>query len=93
MVGAAAGTGDVLIMYARTMQWSREDVTHLHRAEHAERIAAGIRAVVRICGRAAAALGFAGVMWLLLAGPGFLDKGSSTADGLAQHVAMRSAGR
>ena len=93
MVGASAATGDVLIMYAQTMQWSREDAVHLRRAEHAEHIIARTRAVVRGCGRVAAALGFAGVMWLLLAGPGFLDGRSSTADQPVQQVAARSAGR
>ncbi|MGI4942752.1 MAG: hypothetical protein ACRYHQ_19670 [Janthinobacterium lividum] len=49
--------------------------------------------MARGCGHAAAALSFAGVMWLLLAGPGFLDGRSSTADGPAQHAMARSAGR
>ena len=93
MEGASVWTGDVLIMYTRTMQWSRPDAAHLCQAEHTEHIIARTRAVARGCGRVAAALGFAGVMWLLLAGPGFLDGRSSTADHPVQHVAVRSAGR
>ena len=92
MEGASAWPGDVLIMYARTMQWSREDVVHLRQVEHAEHIIARMRAVAWGCGRVAAALGFAGVMWLLLAGPGFLDGRSSTADRPAQHAAAQGAG-
>ena len=80
-------------MYAHTMQWSRENAAHLHRAKDAEHIIERARAVLRGCGRATAALGFAGAMWLLLAGPGFLDGRSSTADGPAQHAALRIAGR
>lgn len=44
-------------------------------------------------GRVAAALGFAGAMWLLLAGPGFLDGRSSTVDHPAQRVAARGVGQ
>ncbi len=66
---------------------------HLRQEEQIEHVTATARAVVWVCGRVAAALGFAGVMWLLLAGPGFLDGRSSTVDRPVQQAAVRGVGR
>jgi len=80
-------------MYSNTAQWSRQDAVHLLQAGETVHFIARARVVARAAGRVAAAVGFAGAMWLLLAGPGFLDGRSSTADHPAQHVAARGAGR
>ena len=80
-------------MYSNTAQWVRLDSVHLLQADKTVHFVARARAVARAAGVAAAALGFAGVMWLLLAGPGFLDGRSGTADHPAQRVAARDAGR
>ena len=80
-------------MYSNTVQWSRLDVAHLLQADEAVNIIARVQAAGRTAGRVAAAFGFAGAMWLLLAGPGFLDGRSSTVDRPAQHVASRGVGR
>ncbi len=93
MQGRSSQAEEVLIMYSYTAQWSRLDAADLLQAEGTVHFIARARTVARIAGRVAAAVGFAGVMWLLLAGPGFLDGRSSTADHPAQQVAALKAGR
>lgn len=61
-------------------QWSKLELPPLVHSHEAARAAAALRAVARLAAQAAAAAGFAGVMWLLLAGPGFLDGRSSTVE-------------
>ena len=80
-------------MYSHAAQWSRLEAVRLVQPGEAARIAGRLRAAALAAGRVAAAVGFAGVMWLLLAGPGFLDGRSSTANHPAQRVAARGAGR
>ena len=79
-------------MYQCAAQWSRLEARLIHPEELA-RIAAGARAAARAGARVAAAAGFAGAMWLLLAGPGFLDGRSSTVDRPGQRVAAQHATR
>ena len=80
-------------MYTCAAQWSRLDAARLIHPEEAARIAAVLRGAARTGVRVASAAGFAGVMWLLLAGPGFLDGRSSAVDHAARPGATRHAAR
>ena len=80
-------------MYLCAAQWPRLEAVRLIHPEELSRIAAGGRAVARVGVRVAAAAGFAGAMWLLVAGPGFLDGRSSTVDRPGQRVAAQHAAR
>jgi hypothetical protein len=65
-------------------QWSGFELPCLVHANEMARAADALRTILRVGTRVgvrvAAAAGFAGAMWLLLAGPGFLDGRSSTVD-------------
>jgi len=65
-------------------QWSGFELPRLVHPDEMARAADALRTTLqvgmRIGARVAAAAGFGGVMWLLLAGPGFLDGRSSTVD-------------
>ena len=75
-------------MYSCTAQWSRLELPPLVHPHEAARAVAAVRAVARLVAHMAAAAGFAGVMWVLLAGPGFIDGRSSTV-GHARQTASR----
>ena len=51
------------------------------------------RTTVEVCAGVMAVIGFAGLMWLVVAGPGFLDGRSSTAEHGLQRAAVRQATR
>ncbi len=77
-------------------QWSGFEMPRLVHADEMARVADALRTTLRvgrIGARVAAAAGFAGVMWLLLAGPGFLDGRSSTVDHASQRTPARHAVR
>lgn len=61
-------------------QWSRLELPPLVHAHEVARIVAAAQSAARAVVRVAAAAGFAGAVWLLLAGPGFLDGRSSTVE-------------
>ena len=71
-------------------QWPLPEVRLIH-ADEAERLAAFVRSAARICAQVLATAGFAAAMWLVLAGPGFLDGRSSTVDHKPQRVATWAA--
>ena len=78
-------------------QWSGFEMPRLVHADEMARAADALRTTLRvgtrIGARVAAAAGFAGAMWLLLAGPGFLDGRSSTVDHASQRTPARHAVR
>ena len=51
------------------------------------------RTTVEVCAGVVAVVGFAGLMWLMVAGPGFLDGRSSTAEHGPQRTVVRQATR
>ena len=51
------------------------------------------RTTIEVCAAMMAVVGFAGLMWLVVAGPGFLDGRSSTTEHGPQRTAMRQATR
>ena len=71
-------------------QWFLPEVQLIH-ADEVERLAAFIRGATRIGVQVLAATGFAAAMWLVLAGPGFLDGNSSAVDHRPQQVTARTA--
>lgn len=71
-------------------QWSRVERHQFIHADEFARVVDRTRQVARTAARLAGAAGFAGLMWLLLAGPGFLDGRSSTVDH-ARHPVTRQA--
>lgn len=73
------------------VQWSGFEAPRLVHAAEMARAVDAVRKVLRVGAQVAAAAGFAGVMWLLLAGPGFLDGRSSTVDPAPQRAAARHA--
>ncbi len=52
-----------------------------------------IRTTVEVCAAVLAVIGFAALMWLVVAGPGFLDGRSSTAEHGPQRTVVRQATR
>ncbi len=70
-------------------QWSGFEMPRLVHAAEMARAADALRTLLCIGAQVAAAAGFAGVMWLLLAGPGFLDGRSSTVVHAPQRTAAR----
>lgn len=61
-------------------QWSRFELPPLVHAHEIARAVSAARAVARLAVQVTASAGFAGAIWLLLAGPGFLDGRSSTVE-------------
>ena len=51
------------------------------------------RTTIEVCAAVMAVIGFAGLMWLLVAGPGFLDGRSSTTEHGLQRTAVHQATR
>lgn len=79
-------------------QWSGFELPRLVHADEMSRAVEALRTTLRVGTRigvrVAAAAGFGGMMWLLLAGPGFLDGRSSTVDHVSsQRTAARHAVR
>lgn len=88
-VGRPTWAGDVPTMSAHSLQWSRSALPVLVHPHELAALVRMARTLARIGALTAATAGFAGVMWLLLAGPGLLDGRSSTVD----HAASRSISR
>ena len=80
-------------MYSCTAQLPRLDAVRLIHPDELARLRAAVHRVTGAAAAVAAAAGFAGTMWLMLAGPGFLDGHSSTVDHAPQRVAARGAGQ
>lgn len=76
-------------------QWAEIELPRLVHADEAARLAEVVGSALRTGVRAGAAVmaaaGFAGAMWLLLAGPGFLDGRSSTVDHASRSAARHAA--
>lgn len=77
-------------MYSCTVQLPRLDAVRLIHPDELARLRATAREVVQGAAAVAAAGSFAAAMWLLLAGPGFLDGRSSTVDHAPQRTASRA---
>ena len=77
-------------MSQHAAQWSPYDVRLIH-VHEAARLLAALRGIAVLAARVLAAAGFAAVIWLVLAGPGFLDGGSSTVDQRSHGMATRMA--
>lgn len=85
--------------HSHATQWLRFEAPHLTgfslpvRFEAPASLIQAIRTTVEVGAAAAAVVGFAGVMWLLVAGPGFLNGRSSTVEHAPHQTAMRQATR
>ena len=80
-------------------QWRQFEAPHStsfkmpKRFEIPASVAQATRTTVEVCAAVMAVIGFAGLMWLLVAGPGFLDGHSSTAEHGPQRTVVRQATR
>ena len=79
--------------HSHAAQWSRYEALHLPRLEVPAHVIQAIRTVAQVGAGVAAVVGFAGVMWLVVAGPGFLDGRSSTIEHGPHRTAVRQAAR
>ena len=79
--------------HSHAVQWSRYDAPRLPRLEVPAHVIQVIRTAAQVGAGMAAVVGFAGVMWLVVAGPGFLDGRSSTVEHGPHRTLVRQAAR
>lgn len=79
--------------HSYALQELRFDAPRLIRLEVPESIVQAVRTFAGVGAAVAAAAGFAAVMWLLVAGPGFLGGRSSTLEHGPRQMAVRQATR
>ncbi len=85
--------------HSHAVQWPRFETPRLTgfsmpvRIEVPASLIQAIRTTVEVGAAVTAVVGFAGVMWLLVAGPGFLDGRSSTVEHGPHQTVVRQAAR
>ena len=79
--------------HTHAAQWPRYEAPRLPRLEMPVHIVQAVRTVAQVGAGVAAVVGFAGMMWLIVAGPGFLDGRSSTVEHTPHHALVRQAAR